>query len=268
MPDVGLAQWRRFFVNRRSAETLAGTKSLCDCRHFAWPFLQYFGVICMNSQERDQLGQFLKQLGEVKLAEKDTEAETLIREAATHQPDATYLLVQRALLLEQALNSAKARIDELQNQLQNRQSPAQPQGGFFANDPWAQPAGNAGAVPGAGNYQVPRYAQPPQPQPQQQPSAFGGGSSFLGNVATTAAGVVAGSFLFQGIENMLGHHGGGSAGWGQQSLGEHAPEQTVINNYYGDDAVQQADNDADGNNYLVSDDTDTFQDDSGDSDWI
>jgi len=28
----------------------------------------------------------------------------------------------------------------------------------------------------------------------------------LGTVATTAAGVVAGSFLFQGIQGMMGHH--------------------------------------------------------------
>lgn len=213
----------------------------------------------MNSQERDQLSQFLKQLGEVKLAEKDTEAETLIRDTAARQPDATYLLVQRALLLEQALNGAKARIDELQSQLQNSQSGQR--GGFFGNDPWAQPAANPGSVPGAGNYQVPRSA------PQPQPGAFGGGSSFLGNVATTAAGVVAGSFLFQGIENLLGHHGAG--GWGQQAFGgEHLPEQTVINNYYGDDASQLADHDDNRNDYLVSDDSDSFQDDSSESDWI
>ena len=29
----------------------------------------------------------------------------------------------------------------------------------------------------------------------------------LGNVATTAAGVVAGAFLFQGIQGLMGHHG-------------------------------------------------------------
>lgn len=211
----------------------------------------------MNSLERDQLRQFLTQLSEVKLAEKDAEAEALIREAAARQPDATYLLVQRVLLLEQALNGAKARINELQNQLQNSQS-GQQRGGFFGNDPWAQPSGNTGAIPGAGNYQVSRYAAQPQA------GVFGGGSSFLGNVATTAAGVVAGSFLFQGIENLLGHHGGG---WGQQSFGEHVPEQTVINNYYGDDAMQQAGNDANRNDYLFSD-VDSFQDDNGDSDWI
>ncbi|WP_409563848.1 hypothetical protein [Methylomonas koyamae] len=33
-------------------------------------------------------------------------------------------------------------------------------------------------------------------------------------MATTAAGVVAGSFLFQGIENLMSYH---SSGWGQPS---------------------------------------------------
>jgi len=211
-------------------------------------------AITMNSQERDQLNQLLKQLAEVKLAAKDTEAENLIREAAAHQPDATYLLVQRTLLLEQALNSAKARIDELQSQLQNSQSGQR--GGFLGNDPWAQPAVKTAPIPSA----APQYA------PQPSAGAFGGGgSSFLGNVATTAAGVVAGSFLFQGIESLMGHH---SSGLGQQPSDEQFTEQTVINNYYGDDAERQASNNDDRNDYLASNDDDSFfQDDSDDSDW-
>lgn len=210
----------------------------------------------MNSQERDLLTQLLKQLGEVKLTAKDAEAETLIREAVTRQPDAAYLLVQRALLLEHALNTAKARNDELQAQLQNNQSGQR--GGFLGNDPWAQQPSQAS---------VSSNRQTPQPAPQQQPgsSLFGGGSSFLGTVATTAAGVMAGSFLFQGIENLMGHH---APGFGQQAFNDPVTEPTVTNNYYGDDAKQQASKDEDNSNdYLASDDTDNFQDDSDDSDW-
>jgi len=83
-------------------------------------------------------------------------------------------------------------------------------------------------------------------------------------VATTAAGVVAGSFLYQGIENLMGHH---SSGFGQQSFGEPFAEKTVVNNYYGDDAGQIASNDTESDDYLASDDTDSYQDDSVDSDW-
>lgn len=225
----------------------------------------------MNSQERDQLSQFLKQLTEVRLPTKDSEAEALIRDAVAKQPDAAYLLVQRSLLQEQALNNAKARIDELQNQLQNSQSGQR--SGFLGSDPWAQPAANAAPVPGAGNYQMPRYAAQPQMQPQAQASGgvFGGGSSFLGNVATTAAGVVAGSFLFQGIENLMGHHGSSAWGGGQQPMAEeHFTEQTIVNNYYGDDATQLADNSGndDNSDYLISADDDSFDDDDNDSSWV
>lgn len=214
----------------------------------------------MTSQEQQQLSQFLNQLTQAKLSQKDPEAEALIQAAIKQQPDAHYLLIQRTLILEQALNNAKTQIADLQNQLRNPTN----NNSFLNNDPWAQPVNNPAAVPGIGNYQIPRYAPP-----TNQPSAFAGGaSSFLGNVATTAAGVVAGSFLFQGIENLMGGHHG-SSGWGQhdQALGEHVSEQTVINNYYGDDAVQMADNYQDQNDYLVNDDSD-FQDDSNDSDWI
>jgi len=207
----------------------------------------------MNVQERDLLNQLLKQLAEVKLTEKDEEAETLIRDVATKQPDATYLLAQRVLLLEHALNVAKARNDELQAQLQTNQSGQK--GGFLGNGPWAQQAGNTSRQP-------PQYVA----QPQTQPSGgiFGGGSGFLGNVATTAAGVVAGSFLYQGIENLMGHH---SYGFGQQSFGEPFAEKTVVNNYYGDDAGQLASNDNNPDAFLANDDSDSYQDDSVDSDW-
>lgn len=220
----------------------------------------------MNSQERNQLSQFLNQLNEVRLPAKDTEAEALIGEAVAKQPDAAYLLVQRALLQDQALQAAKAQIAELQNQLQNAGSAQR--SGFLGSDPWAQPANNSGAVPGVGNYQVPRGVAP-----AQAPGFFGGGagaggSSFLGNVATTAAGVVAGSFLFQGIESLMGHHG--ASGLGQQAFGEHgaAPEQTVVNNYYGDDAIQQASNEENQDGYSFSDADYSVPDDSDDSDWI
>jgi uncharacterized protein len=160
----------------------------------------------------------------------------------------------------------------LRRQLQSAQ-PQASSGSFLGNDPWAQPAANSAPVPGAGNYQTPRYVQQAAPQPQAASGGMFGGGSFLGNVATTAAGVVAGSFLFQGIENLMHHSSGfGGSGYGGsgfgQSIEEQITEQTVINNYYGDDEGQRADN----RDYLVSDDSDYSTDvddtDSDDSDWI
>jgi hypothetical protein len=220
-------------------------------------------VVAMNNQERDQLSQFLKQLADVRLTEKNAEAEAMIREAAARQPDAVYLLVQRSLLLEQALNEAKTKISELQNQLQQNRSSST--GSFFGNDPWAQIPSKGGPVPGAGNYQIPAAtgganAQFSHAAPQNQNSGAGVGSSFLGNVATTAAGVVAGSFLFQGIENLMGGHH--QSGFGQQALNDQQPtEQTVVNNYYGDsDQSDKADNNA-----IASNDSDSYGGDDNDS---
>ena len=221
----------------------------------------------MNAPEREQLSQFLQQLTSVNLSSKDTDAESLIRAAAAQQPDALYLTVQRCLLLEQALNTSKAQVSELQNQLHTAQSSNKT--GFLQNDPWAQAAStNNAPVPGIGNYQPPRNAQPAPAAPQ--PGFGGGASSFLGNVATTAAGVVAGSFLFQGIENLMGHH---HSPWGEHNAtnDEHMAENTTtINNYYGDDAASQQAAYDDGlqqADYSI-DDSDSFVDDNDDSSWI
>ncbi len=224
----------------------------------------------MNQQERDQLNRFLTQLIEFKSTQKDAEAESLIREAIQRQPDAGYLLVQRSLLLEQAVNTAQAKIQELQNQFQQHNA-ATSTGSFLGNDPWAQPANHSRAVPGISNDPIPAamsgsHAAFNRAAPQNMGAGLG--SSFLGNIATTAAGVVAGSFLFQGIENLMGggHH---SSDLAQQHhpVEDKASENTVINNYYGDDAALQT---AEHHDYLVSDDSDFFSDsnDSSDSDWI
>ena len=226
----------------------------------------------MTPQERDQLTQFLKQLGEARVGDKSAEADTLIRETVAKQPDAAYLLVQRAMLMEQALNAAKAQIAQLQSQLQGVQTGNCNTGFLGGGNPWAQsmdnPASSAG-VPGAGNYQIPRAA----PVARTAPATGGGVGSFLGSMATTAAGVVAGSFLFQGIENLMGHHQSPSSSWGDPG-GEHVSEQTIINNYYdtppdnqlarNDDGSQSNDDVGD---FLAGNDSDPIFDDSDDSSW-
>ncbi|MDD5036732.1 MAG: DUF2076 family protein [Methylococcaceae bacterium] len=233
----------------------------------------------MNPQEHNQLSQFLKQLSEAHVGEKNTEADTLIRAAVAKQPDAAYLLVQRAMLMEQALNNAKAQIAQLQTQIQNPQT--NNRGNFLGGgNPWAQPTDNgtsAAAVPGAGNYQIPRAAPaaPAAPAPVSS-----GAGSFLGSIATTAAGVVAGGFLFQGIENLLGHHAspaspwGGSSTWGDGSA-SHEPfsdpvaEQTIINNYYDTPPNSNwAQQDEDPIDFLANDDSNFLSDDGDDSNWV
>lgn len=224
----------------------------------------------MNPQERDQLTLLLNQLSDAKLAGKDQEAEALIKEAVTRQPDAAYLLIQRTLLMEQALNVAKAQIAQLQAQVAQAGSKSSFLGG---GNPWAQPLESVPAgVPGAGNYQIPRTA-PAAAGAAPAPAFGGGGSSFLGNVATTAAGVVAGSFLFQGLESLLGgHHQSGFGGFGNPS-GELLSEQTIINNYYDTPPNNEVafnddpDQNSDMEDFLAEDDSSSSFGDSDDSDW-
>ena len=93
-------------------------------------------------------------------------------------------------------------------------------------------------------------------------------------MATTAAGVVAGGFLFQGLESLLGHHQSPSSSWGDPA-GEQVSEQTIINNYYDtppenemarNDDWSQSDNT---DNSLADDAAaDPGFDDSDDSSWV
>jgi uncharacterized protein len=214
----------------------------------------------MTPEERSLVENFVNQLTQVRGIDKDPEADAMIKRAVERQPDAAYLLVQRALLLEQAVNQAKARIAELER------SQASSGRSFLGSSAtgWASPESpGAAAVParpgagGPGAYQSapPAYAPPPgygaAPPGYGAPAGFGapppgygygppptgygfgapssGMGSFLGQAAATAAGVAGGEFLFQGLEDMFGGHHGGS--FGPTPVGA-PPEEVTVNNYY------------------------------------
>ena len=184
----------------------------------------------MNAQEKQLLERFLADMAAARAGQKDAEADALIREAVARQPDAAYLLVQRAMQLDQVLQMREAELQKLQNEL------AQAKGGSggsgFLGDAYAwgsqgraaQPSGSAPIPgvqpPGAQFGQAPQ--QPPQAQPQQPASRPWGGSGMLGTVATTAAGVVAGGFLYQGIQNLMNRNDPAAASADRtQSAGNH-----------------------------------------------
>lgn len=177
----------------------------------------------MNVQEHEQLAQFLQQLAGARAAQKDAEAETLIRDACIRQPDATYLLVQRAMLLDQAMQVAQAQIARLQGELEQTRAQVRSgnaNGGFLDPNAW----GNAPASRVASMPQAPIPTQAPIAAAATAPVAGAWGSGMLGNIATTAAGVVAGGFLFQGIEHLMGNHGSNSGltnGLSSNVPGEH-----------------------------------------------
>lgn len=206
----------------------------------------------MSPQEVQTLQQFLTQLVQVRGIARDPQADSMISGAVSQQPDATYLLVQRALLMEQALNRANEQIAALQNQLQATQQQA-PARGFLDAETWGSPAAQRQQPMQPMQQPMMQPMQQPMMQPmmqpmyaQQAPGFFGGrAGSMLGNVAATAAGVAGGAFLFQGIEHLLNPgSGGGFFGGG----GGYAPpfeSTTINNNYYNDAPAPSSDYSAD-----------------------
>jgi hypothetical protein len=169
----------------------------------------------MTPQNTQMLQDFLNQLTRAQVATKDDEAQILIARAFAQQPDAAYLVVQRALLLEQALKQAQAQIAQLQQQSSS----------FVGTRAWnPEPRPAPGAAPATAD------ALPPRAVPSS-PEAGSPWSSFLGNAAATAAGVAGGAFLFHGLENLFGHDGGFSAA----SAPAETVENVTVNNYGGDD---------------------------------
>src|SRR5215210_4379826 len=71
----------------------------------------------MTPQERELLSTFLQQLAQSRAEPKDAEAEAMIRDALSRQPDADYLLVQRALGLDLASKALQAQVEKLQAEL-------------------------------------------------------------------------------------------------------------------------------------------------------
>lgn len=188
----------------------------------------------MNASERDQLQQFLTALQRTRADPKDAVADTLIREAVASQADAPYLLVQRAMGVGLALEAAQTRIQQLETQcaeLQTCLQAAQKATAFngtnagsgaasFLNAgaqswgrapeaPKPQTASMAPMAPMASMSSAPMQANRPvgtAPAAAAQANASPWGSGLMAQVATTAAGVVAGGLLFQGVQSLMGHN--------------------------------------------------------------
>ena len=207
----------------------------------------------MNPKETQSLQDFLTQLIQVRGVSKDPQADAMIAAAVAQQPDAGYLLVQRSLLVEQALTGAKAQIATLQSQIQALQA-ATPESSrsFLDANTWGNMPAPA-ARPAPAPYMAAAPMAPAPVQYQAAPAApgfFGGGlGSTLGTVAATAAGVAGGAFLFQGIEHLM-NPGSGASMMHQGSMG--APvenvENTTINNYYASDSAGNSDRSRDDSN--------------------
>jgi hypothetical protein len=205
----------------------------------------------MTPQEKDLLTTLLERLHNTPRQPKDPEADALIRQSANDQPDLPYYLVQTVLIQDLSLHQAQQRIADLEKQVVDAQQSAKPAagsflGGLFGQRPPSAPGGappvgpwtrspQVAAAPPAQPYGQQGYSQPAPGQPMGSPGGMmgGGGGGFLRSAAATAAGVAGGALLFQGISSLFGnHYAGGLMGAGMTpGLGE-----TVVNNYYGNDA--------------------------------
>jgi uncharacterized protein len=201
----------------------------------------------MTPQEQQLVAGLFDRLAHLESTPRDPDAERLIADGAKRAPHALYALVQTALVQDEALRRANTRIEDLQEQLQEQfggEQPQQQQGSFldtmreavFGHD---TPHGSVPSVRAAqgsasqseAEYASPRGAQvyPNQPGVAPPPAysagpgfggpSFGGpgfapggggsfGGSFLGTAASTAAGVIGGSLLLNGIRSMFDHRSG------------------------------------------------------------
>jgi uncharacterized protein len=216
----------------------------------------------MTPQESELVNELFNRLAQLETAQRDPGAERLIADGLRRAPHAVYALVQTVLLQDEALKRANARIEELQAQTSAAPEPEQPPTSFL--DSMREALGGRaphGSVPSV------RTAGSQQPQPGAP--GFGSGGSFLGTAASTAAGVIGGSLLLDGIRSMFGHQLGGAyadreqdrlqdlADDRQQELADADREQDAEQDLADEDAQQDSDQD-------LTDDED-FSDDSYDA---
>jgi hypothetical protein len=171
----------------------------------------------MTPQERQLVAELFDRLAALESAPRDPDAERAIAEGLARAPHGIYALVQTAIVQDEALKRANARIAELEGE--SAEPPRQ--GGFLDNVreallgrderhgsvPSVRPGGGAPAGPAA-------YGQPATAPAMAAP--IGSGGSFLGTAAASAAGVIGGAMLLGGIRSMFGNSGLGG-GYNQGS---------------------------------------------------
>jgi uncharacterized protein len=207
----------------------------------------------MTPQEQELLSELFDRLAKSETNPRDLDAERTIADGLRRAPHAVYALVQTALVQDEALKRANARIEELQAQGGGQE---QQRGGSFLDSMRDAVLGRTeprGSAPSAPSYRPqPQYPpQAPSYPPGQSPApgtvpGFGSGGSFLGTAASTAAGVIGGGLLLNSIRSMFGEHAG---------LGGH--ERSALDSASGGGAA---------NNILAQRDRDQDQDQDQDDD--
>jgi uncharacterized protein len=219
----------------------------------------------MTPQERQLVDDLFDRLSRVESAPRDPDAAAAIAEGLRKAPNAVYALVQTVLVQDEALKRANARIQELEagGAAEQHQS-----GGFLdamretifgqnsprgsvpnvpPPQPSSRPVWNSGQVmqqaQSPGQYDQGPYHQGPYGQQPYGGGGFqgpfgGGGGSFLGTAAATAAGMVGGSLLLNSIRGMMG--GGRQAFGDTAGSGDRPASQTPWSDQSGSELARDA----------------------------
>jgi uncharacterized protein len=183
----------------------------------------------MTPQESELVSALFDRLARLESVPRDAGAERLMADGLQRAPHAVYALVQTALVQDEALKRANARIEELQAQAADPQT-GEEQPSFLDSmrNAFSGRAPAHGSVPSVrppapgdqpqspqsqgqsfqGQNSQGYEPQPGYPPPEYPGGASGSGGSFLGNAASAAAGVIGGALLLDGIRSMFGHRGG------------------------------------------------------------
>ena len=213
----------------------------------------------MTPQEHQLLSGLFDRIRANSSGPRDPQAEAFIADAVRTQPAAPYIMAQSVIVLEQTLQAASQRIQELESQARPASGGAQ-EGSFLGNIGRSifggSPTPLAGGAPSSRAQTAappPSYApQPPQPGPWGQPAPMGrGGGGFLQGALGAAAGVAGGVLLADSISGLFGGHNNGLG----SMFGANPRGETIVNNYYGNDSSQSAQHAQD-----VQDDADADQD--------
>ncbi len=172
----------------------------------------------MDQNDRHAIESLFGKLSEVErqAGPRDSEAEGFIRERIAAQPGAPYFMAQTIVVQEQALDSARRRIEELEYELANRPQQAASGGGLLSSlfgsgsRPSPQASARQPAPPPCigGPVAAPAPTSAPAGPWGQQP-AFGNqparpaGGGFLAGAAQTAMGVAGGVLLGNAIAGMF-----------------------------------------------------------------
>jgi hypothetical protein len=189
----------------------------------------------MTPQERKLIDELFDRLASLERNPRDPEAVRAINEGLQRAPNALYPLVQTALVQDEALKRADARIRELEQELELEPGEPVKQPGFLDSMRDAllgKPQGSVPTVrPGAARAASPWGSTAAQPGYAAQPGGYGAPSqapgsasgSFLGTAAASAAGVVGGALLMNSFRGMFGGHNQGQSAFDSGYGADSAP---------------------------------------------